>query len=131
MEICPPLPTKCAFRSTTPIQLLSLPNSYASSGKMIGLPEDAYEFGNDKSWMGVVDLNAHFVGKGGHISMHAQMAADNVLERGGDEKKLLFQADSYASSGRPIIFPGNPPGKLARLFAAIPTTPFFEKASKS
>ena len=44
--------------------------------------QNADQLGDRQGRVSVVNLNAHFVGKGSEVVMHAEVVADDILQRG-------------------------------------------------
>ena len=61
--------------------------------------KQAHEFGNRHGRVGVVELDRDLVRQGGEVGVLLQMAAQDVLQRGGGEEELLAQAQLLAGRG--------------------------------
>ena len=66
----------------------------------VEVDENAHQLGDRDRGMGIVELDRHLVGKVLDRAELLEVAADEVLERGGDEEILLAEAQLLAGRGR-------------------------------
>jgi hypothetical protein len=64
--------------------------------EIVGLHQDAQKLCDEKSGVGIVDLNPCFIGKRGEIAEEPEMGAEDILQGGGDEEKLLLEPHAFA-----------------------------------